>query len=240
MPNVSGGPIGTAYARAVGALAKWQRNDLFEAVAEGGLDPQECTFQADDTEAVITHPASRARFVVAQSSGHYRTSSLVGDGSDWSLDRYTWATVPEAVKRWAGEVKRDAETPDRWAELQRQRELFSGAWTAGIQNTPFTPDERTAIVEQVRQVKELISETYALSEAQMESLEERLDYVAEASGRMGRKDWALLVGGVMLAWLLESLVPPDTVQHIFSTLSEGVRHLVEGGWDGLGQLPRGP
>jgi hypothetical protein len=68
-----------------------------------------------------------------------------------------------------------------------------------------------------------------------------LDFVAEASARMGRKDWALLVGGVMLAWLLESLVPPETVQHIFSTLSEGVRHLVEGEpWAGLTQLPRGP
>lgn len=37
----------------------------------------------------------------------------------------SWPTVEERVERWAQDVQRDIETPDLWAELQREREILT-------------------------------------------------------------------------------------------------------------------
>jgi hypothetical protein len=226
----------------VSELAKWQRNALYDAVVAGGLDPSECKVQADDTGTVITHTASRAHFTVTPKGSHYRTQAVVEDTPGWPspLDRYRWEAVTDPVKLWASNVKDDAETPDMWAELQRERELFSGVWTTDGQNTPFTVEDRTAIADQLRQLKELVSTRYALSAMQIDSLENTLGYLADASTRAGRRDWALLVAGATLSWIVQSLVPQDAAQHILSIVMRGVRDLIEGGlWGGPSQLPGG-
>lgn len=222
-------------------LAKWQRNALFKAVAAGGLEPRECTIHADDTGTVITHAPSRARCFVTDSDGHYKTHSVIPDTPSWPpLDRYTWTAVTEVVERWASDVKLDTETPDMWAELQRERELFSGAWTADVQNTLFTLDEQMAIAEQLRQVKDWVSKTYAMSTAQMDSLQQSLDYLAGATARAGRRDWVLMAVGIGAGWILQSLVPPEAAQEILGTLLDGVRDLIESNLrNGPPQLPGG-
>ena len=82
------------------------------------------------------------------------------------------------------------------------------------ENTPFTSDEQAQIVEQIQQIKAYMHTTYSVSEAQMLSLEARLDDVAAAAGRVGRKDWGLMLCGVVFGFIVDNVVPPDAARDI--------------------------
>ncbi len=104
-------------------------------------------------------------------------------------------------------MKRDADTPNLWAQLQREREvLVASLYEQEGGNTPFNSDEQTEIAEQLAQIKELLKETHSLSEAQMLVLNMKIDDIAAAANRMGRKDWLLVFYGVMFPLIVTILL----------------------------------
>lgn len=206
---------------------KWQRNAIFEAVVKGGLDARECTFDYDDATARITHMPSGSYFLLEGDAGRYTATAIVGDGPSWPSDSFIWTNVQDRVQRWAEEVKGDVETPDLWAELQREREILTGARYQDVENTPFTSDEQAEISEQLRQIKELMQGS--LSEVQMRSLEQRLGEIEAAAGRIGRKDWLLLFLGAMFTELVTGVLPPEAVQRIVTMGLHGLDQLFGGG-----------
>ena len=119
------------------------------------------------------------------------------------LQAFSWPTVEERAERWARDVQRDVEMPDLLAELQREREILTGTRYGEGGNTPFTPEELAEIAEQLRSIKEYVNTAYTFSEAQRLHLEAKLDDIAAAAGRMGRKDWALWVSAALLGAVVQ-------------------------------------
>lgn len=204
---------------------KWQRNAIFQAVKAGGLEPSECTFVYGDDGARITHLSSQSSFVLSGDPGRYVSTAVVGESPVRESESFTWVKVDEQVRRWAEEVKRDVDTPDLWAELERGSEVLTGARYVDVENTLFTLNEQAQIAEQLQQMQEFVKTTYALSEAQMLSLEAKFDDVGAAAGRIGRKDWLLLFYGVMFTVIVAGLLPPEAVQHILVTVLQALAHL---------------
>jgi hypothetical protein len=173
-------------------MKKWQRNVIYRAVEAGGLDPRECTFDYGDTGARITHVPSASYLLLEGDITAYTAKAVVVDSEQWPFGLRTfWVEVEERVRGWAQQVKEDVDTPDLWAGLQREREILTGARYEDVENTPFTSDEQAAIAEHLRQTKEYVTRKYSLSDAQVLHLEAKLDDIAAAAGRVGRKDWTL-------------------------------------------------
>lgn len=150
--------------------------------------------------------------------------------------RTFWVEVEPRVRDWAREVKEDRDTPDLWDELQREREILAGVRYADVANTPFTADELAAIAEQLRQTKESVARTYSLSEAQFLHLEAKLADIAAAAGRMGRKDWTLVVVGAAVGTFFQGILPPEAVQQVLTMTLDGLGYL----FDGRGGPPQLP
>lgn len=223
-----GGPIRN-YARVM-RLEKNFRNPIIEAVERGGLAPRECTFDFDDDGGCcITHAPSGSSFVLEGPFGHHTTTTVVGEGAPLHLEAFIWPTVVERVERWARDVKRDIDTPDLLAELQREREILTGTRYEEVGNAPFSSEELAEIAAQLRQITEYLNTAYALSEVQMLDLEAKLDDIAAAAGRMGRKDWALWVSGALLGAFVSGILPPEVVQHIIRMTVDGLGYLLGGG-----------
>jgi hypothetical protein len=222
-------------------LEKMFRNVIIEATAKGGLEPRECTFDFnDDGGCRIIHAPSGSSFVLEGDFSRWKTTAVVGDSPSWQVDAYTFPTVGERAERWARDVKRDVETPDLWAELQRQREVLTGVLVVDddVGDTPFSADEQAEIAEQLRQIKALVAEKYPRSEAQMQILEARFDDLEAAAGRMGRQDWLLRFLGVMFTVIVTDLLTPEAVQDILAMALHGLGHLYGGGTGPLLPPPR--
>ena len=207
---------------------KWQRNAIFKAVEAGGLDPHECNFVYGDEGGRITHLPSASYFDLKGDIIRYISTAVVGDDHK-QRSRFSWVTAEEHVRKWAKDVKRDVETPDLWAALEREGEILTGARYVDVENTLFTLDEQAQIAEQLLHIKEFAQTRYALSEAQMLALDAKLDEIKGASGRIGRKDWLLLFYGVMFTVIVTGLLPPEAVQNILVTVLHALEHLFTSG-----------
>ena len=198
-------------------LQKWQRNVLFEAIQAVGLNPRDFDLTDSGTEVQIKHEWSKSIFIIGGRPGHYVGRYVVGDGPDWPYDAYSWQASTTRVSTWLQEVKRDLETPDLWAELRREVHLLGVGSNEVTDNTLFTQDEQKQIAEQLRGLAKHVSDASSLSEAQKQILNEKIDYLADSSRRLGRKDWLNIFIGVTLGYLLSTALPPDVARGIFST-----------------------
>jgi hypothetical protein len=214
-------------------LQKWQRNQIFEAIQAVGLDPREFDLGDDGTDVRIKHKRSKSCFIVGGDAGHYVGSYVVGDAPDWPYEVYSWTALMPRVSRWLEDVKRDLETPDLWAELQREAKLLAAGPLEATENTPFTAEEQKEIAGQLRELAKQTKRTYSPSRAQMRLLDEKLDYLMAASGRIGRTDWRGVFVGVMLSFLLSTALPPESVRQILLPFLRGIGHLF-----GLLELPK--
>ena len=172
-------------------LEKWKKNNLVETMQTVGLDPLQFELEENDGGQVrIKHKCSPSCFTFRYDGGLITGSSVVGDGLEWQIvPSSSWQALLPRITTWLQEVKCDIETPDKWAELQKKARLLSAAPESIIENTPFTPDEQNQIADQLQFMVERARRTYSLSEAQVKALNEKLDYVVDASHRLGRKDW---------------------------------------------------
>ena len=195
----------------------------------------ECSFNDDALPWRLTHMPSGAYLLIGGRHGEHELTGVVGDGPlrEWTL--YTWPSVLEKVKGWAREVKRDVDTPDLWGEVRRRQGVLTGTIYEESDNTPFTKAELVEIADKVQQIKEFVK-TQPISEARMLSAEAKLDYVLEASRRLGRKDWAIIFGGAIVSTIVADLLPREGLGDLLTMASHVLGHIFGGGAGPL-QLP---
>jgi hypothetical protein len=203
-------------------LKKFQRNQIFDAIRAVGLDPGQFDLIDSESEDKIKHKWSESYFIVRSESGYYVGQHLVGDGAVWPTNPSSWQTMMPRISMWLEEVKRDLDTPDLWAELLREGDLLGAGSNVFIENTPFTAEEQREIAGRLDQVAKYVRETHSLSMAQMRALDEKMDYVIEASTRLGRKDWLNNFIGVILGYVLGAALPPDSARTIFTMFLRGI------------------
>jgi hypothetical protein len=129
---------------------------------------------------------------------------------------------------WANDVRSIIETPDFWEDLRGSRELIADIQHGDTGNAAFTQDEQKQIADQLQEIKGQLREQFGLTTEQLAQIEERLDEAAEASTRIGRKDWLLLFGGTILNLIVTDTITPGVAGHIFRTVVQGVIHLFTG------------
>lgn len=210
-------------------LTKWQGNEVFRAVQEAGLSPEAFDWDVGADASILRHRPSGAYFVFGGVAGNYVTRYVAGEGPVEERTGLSQYRLMEQVKLWLFAVELDIDTPDLWARLEREAELLGAVSDEAIENTPLTPAEQGEIEEQLRELKDYVNRTHSLSDPQTQLLEDRLNYLAAATRRVGRKDWLLLAAGVMLSYVLEAALPPEAARDILGTLLRSIGHILGGG-----------
>jgi hypothetical protein len=205
-------------------LEKWQWNSIIKAIEDAGLEPRDFDLDDDDGEARISLRGLGSIFVIGSTgSGGYEQSRAVGEGAQLGYPVPSWTALDLPLGLWLSEVKSDLKTPDRRAELRREREILTAATTEGNDNTPFTSDEQDEIATQLREINGYLKKTYELTANQAQALEAGLDDLRATAGRMGRREWFAYVVGSLT--ILDAVLPPETTRHVFLMLLRSLAHL---------------
>jgi hypothetical protein len=229
-------------------LTKKQRNELFTAVTQSGINSAEFDLRINDDASslrlafvipdlvnendwlvLIAHTPSESTFKVylVNDDGPPDFAVRRKVGIEPAALEYTleWSNVPDSAANWASDVKYDTETPDYWAEMRAQRELLAKTSLGRLENTRFTADEQAAISAQLHEIKNYIKENASLTSEQFRQVEARIDEAEAASRRLGRKDWLLLFLGTTVPLYVTDMVPATVVQHITALVLQGLGHL---------------
>ena len=120
------------------ALKKWQKNEVFDAVQEAGLSPEEFDWDLDDDESTLRHRPSGAYFVFRGVAGAYVSRYVAGDSPAEERSGLSQYRLMEQVKLWLFNLKQDINTPDLWAQL-RARQSCSGPFQMRQLTTRLSP-----------------------------------------------------------------------------------------------------
>jgi hypothetical protein len=208
------------------ALTKKQRNALYDRIVTAGLDPARCDFADDEQGVRLTHNLTGSIFSAQLHKYEgYTVRKSTGDEPAEQFFEPAWSAVIGSAGVWAESVEEFMKAPDLWAELRREKKFLSADEFESANNAPFSPAEQSRIAAQLREVKDYLADRYPLSDEEISDVEVRLDEVAAAARRAGRRDWLLMFYGVMFTLIITALLPPETVQRIMAMVSHGLGDL---------------
>jgi hypothetical protein len=218
-------------------LMRFQQNALFDAIAGSGLDTDDFALATEEGATYVRHWPSKSAFSISTPDGvSFYGNYKVGAAGWYRYEPTEWQLLLiDHFDPWIRLVKREAETPDKWEMLRTASEFLDRLGEAELINTPFTPAEQSQIADTLNEIKNYLIESRSLSEAQTESIKQKIEHAERASEHFGRKDWLGMLLGILLSVALSAVLPPDAIQQIFLMAGHGLGHLFGG--PGPGQLP---
>jgi hypothetical protein len=216
--------------------------ELFQAVEKSGLNPRECEFKnlIADSWTHITHIQSgdclsirisrsgvtpATKYWLARNRSAFMLAFKSGNASFVDLD---WATILAKVEDWASQV---STTRNIWKEFIADQEIPAASHD-NTENAPFAASEREEVRERLHQIPAQVRERFSLSAKQESAIEQKLDNLIEATERVGKKDWLVMVYGSAFGLIVNDEIPPHVVQTIITMIVTGIAHAF-----GIGGLP---
>lgn len=86
-------------------------------------------------------------------------------------------------------------------------------------NLPFAEAERERIAQSISAVKTKLSESGRYTAEQLSLINRKLDEIAAASERLGRKDWLNYVAGSLTGLCISAAFAPDVTRSFFATVN---------------------
>ena len=207
-------------------LTKFRRNQVFEAIEEAGLSPEEFVWDHSADKSTLRHRPTGAYFVFGGTPGSYDSSYLAPEAPVEERTEQSHYALMQQVGFWLSALKLDIGTPDLWAELRGEAELLTGPTPGdGISNTPFTPEEQEEIATRLHELRDDAKRRYSLTDDQTQLLDAKIDQLIDAAGRLGRLDWREVFVGAMVGYVLTAALPPESARHILLALLGSVGHL---------------
>ena len=176
---------------------------------------------------MLVHVPTGSYFIFDYNHDTDTHDAIYGPGLERPEDRQPpsdWNGQSTYVRVWLMNLKREYEAPDLWSELRRQQALVGGELPE-IENTPFTPDEQAQIQAHLKEAKAYIRQAYELPDEQYRAIEARLDYLVDASRRLGRIDWRNALVGAFLGAVVQATLSPEPVRDILGLVMRGLAHL---------------
>jgi len=215
-------------------LARSDGDALFQEAIGFGMNPTECTLRRKVDWSGIYHEQSGSQFLVRPRNSFansrksrfqsYDAKVTVGSERETTYEGLAWFSVTLIMQDWARRVA----SQGTWAGGDQARDAFNAAQGVDTGNAPFTKSEQKQIAAQLEDIARYLQEEHDLPSEQLAEIKDELKKVAEASERMGRKDWLIYFLGAITALVMTATVAAPVGEHIFTIVIHGLAHLFNG------------
>jgi len=218
------------------SLLRSQKNDVMRAIRIAGLNPADFGWDEVASGSAghtivprLVHVPTRSWFAFdgdgAVYASHFWPSSLDVGYSEGPVAlpvRGDWRNQLACFMHWLKLVRRELSEPDLWS-------VFSDGSTyrdeSDADNSPFNPAERDQIIAQLGEVRRYIVAT-GVDETQLLAIDARLDYLTEATERLGRIDWRVVAIGMAFEIALAAAFNPEQARHLFDLMAQAAQRLL--------------
>lgn len=206
-------------------LLQSQKNEVFLAVKESGLDPASFVWdrwESDNDEnaivSALVHQPTRYWFKFDMGDeGHLCAFSPAEDTLRGGEYPGNWNKEMSYVRKWLTYLKREAQAPDLWTMLSGDNTLSEAASPElSDDNAPFSVQERRRVENSLAEIRSLLIASTNLSDEMLGHVDARLEYLNKASERLGRKDWLNVAFSVITNIIIVVALPPETARNILN------------------------
>lgn len=212
-----------------------QRNDILWAIQNVGFDPS--AFEWKKVNRKHSQFEKAPKLVYRGSSFYFLFESSppnhiaeFSPGADHPHERQvsgSWQGQIVCVHRWLEYLRREVEAPDLWGAVAQGAALLGGSTEPGSANTSLTASERAQIAASLNELKDYAVATYELTAEQTAGFEGKVDYLIEASNRLGRKDWINLAMGLLLSQAVSGALSTPQAQEFMRMAGQALHWLVQ-------------
>jgi hypothetical protein len=204
-------------------LLNSQRNEIFTKIQTAGFDP--ATFKWENRPGLSDMFQTVPYLVHVPSDYSFQFDLLKGGewcryspGENKFIDEQYPGTRPGLLSYftyWLQYLKREIEAPDLWSAISGETRLvFGTSVTDSSTNTFFSIPERERISRSLGEIRAYLVATSLLTEIRLKFIEERLHYLEDAAGRMGRSDWMNLALSTLVNIVVGVALAPEKVKEL--------------------------
>lgn len=218
-------------------LLKSQKNEIFAAITEIGLNPLQFEWRREAVENIYLQRYDISCIYYRPANFYFKFDyddegvrlSVFRPGEQrmkQSKQAENWNQQLNDVKKWLAFVKREVEIPDLWEQLKgyAPQETFIG--TAEISNAPFSSSEAENIIASLDKLQAQIEKNFNLQEEQHVFVERQFDYLKDAVKRLGRKDWIHTSIGVMVGIAVNLALSPEKAKLLWDLVRSCFAHIL--------------
>jgi hypothetical protein len=206
-------------------LLRSQANEIFLLLQKADLRLSEFRWGNRDTgNPSLTHESSGHYFRMKFGEYDAYYVDITFSPGDYQFEEsgpaYNWQAVRASAEKWVTYLKRELQEPDFWETVAAEKNFIAGIGSITVEDPPFSPSEQERIRTSLEEIRIFLASTQELTEDQLKIVRERLDYLVDASSRMGRKDWVLFATGVFTSIIVTAAFTP-TAAHEFLRFAGG-------------------
>jgi len=106
--------------------------------------------------------------------------------------------------------------------------LVAGFTTEDASNAPFEPQELDRLRHSLEQARQTVAQSANLTSAQLDFVTRKLEEMAHAASRLGRKDWLNLAVGTLTNVVVTAALSSDAARCLFQAVSSALSWLSAG------------
>lgn len=114
---------------------------------------------------------------------------------------------------------------DLWNNFQFETSIFELTQIRLGDNSKFNTDESSKISNSIENLKQLILDNYETNRLQQEYIIERLDYLSDATNRLGKFDWANMLVSVMISIAINMNFDTESGRKFFDLIKEAFNNV---------------
>ncbi len=209
-----------------------QKNQIYQLIEKIELNPN--NFEWLECEEYVSEFPNIVSKILYKGTNFYfifNTAKVeFSPGSETARASYkapSWEAKYNAFFLWLKCLKGEINQPDLWAELKKQKLPDGTKIDPEASNEPFAYHEVEKILAGIEQVKAYIEQHVETDEAQKKVVNDKLDYLAGAAKRQGRKDWIHTCIGVMMTLGVALALSPIHADAIWKFIEYAVSGLVQ-------------
>jgi hypothetical protein len=207
-------------------VEKERRHDIAEVLQKYDVPLTDIQFVLGDTE--VTHIPTQQYFVFGV--GRLSDSTIQGafcsrmtePGNSQFPQHIPFEELFVRFQNWCGKLRRYTESVNRFYNSPDPFEAASRALkgtemaiaTSTLPNDSLTPLELTRISTQLSELKKYVIMNGDVQGEKMALLDGKVDYLIQASERLGKKDWSGVFINTLLTIIISGLFAPDRTQEL--------------------------
>ncbi|MCK4563577.1 MAG: hypothetical protein KAU94_02745 [Verrucomicrobia bacterium] len=181
-------------------LLRTQKNQVLQSIKNMELDPinfewTEAESEFNDFSGGSTVPCLKYKgteyfFIFDMNKGqHY---CFYSPGYDKPLDQQSlgaWNGLLDFVWQWLSHLNREIQEPDEWEQLSKFQLEEPVSVDPDTDNLSFTVQEVKQIKDGINNIREYLKQEFDEADGSHDIINEKIDYLIEATNRLGRRDW---------------------------------------------------
>ena len=215
-------------------LMKSQKNEIFNLIKVAKLDPFNFKWSVVPSEMTGELDVSRIDYIDSEffylfdiyNEKHY---AIYSPGEGMMLDKQypgDWEHQVQHVCEWLSYLRREVNQPDLWTEISKYQLPLESGLVPDISNEPFSAYHVEPIQSGLNQVRAYIEEQELASEEQSKAVNEKLDYLADAAKRQGRRDWIHTCIGVIFTIAFELALSQENRNVLFNLMGNAISGII--------------